>query len=180
MPAISLAKVPYHYLANTQGTTPDQLPYMMIRAIIAGNLPDLVDVEIAVAYHNNMNADADGKVDLGKVQLLSDPARQICQKDAIIIINETWWVHHTTSDEMRKAMIHHQLMHIGVRKDDSGEVKKDEKGRVRLYTRKHNIEEFREVIQEHGLYVDDLAVTCRIMQPHLVDETVETDEGDTV
>jgi hypothetical protein len=64
-------------------------------------------------------------------------------------------------------------MHVGVRKDDNGDIKNDELSRPRLYNRKHNIEEFREVIQAHGMYVDELAEAYRIMRESNVNEDAE-------
>lgn len=158
------AKVAYRALTRTGEATPDQLPYSFIDWLVANHLPDLVDVRFGVSWHNNMKPDSDGRTELGMSRLVGDPARQQCSLDVNIILNQEWWHHNATTDEMRKAMLHHQLMHVGVRKDDNGDVKTDELNRPRLYNRKHNVEEFREVISAHGMYVDELAQTYRIMR----------------
>jgi hypothetical protein len=136
----------------------------MVDWVIANHLPDLVEVKIGITWHNNLKPDSDGKIEIGMSRSVGDPARQRCGLDWEIVLNQEWWHHPQTSDEMRKAMLHHQMMHIGLRKDDNGDMKKDELERPRLYTRKHNVEEFREVIQAHGLYVDELAQTYQIMR----------------
>ena len=170
------AKVALRSLARTGNGSPDQLPYEFVDWVIANHLPDLIDVRIGICWHHNMKPDTDGRIELGICRLVGDPARQQCSLDVNIILNQEWWHHNATSDEMRKALFMHQMMHIGVRKDDNGDVKKDELGRVRLYNRKHNVEEFREVIQEYGLYVDDLSRTYDVMRQAELTHPTETPE----
>lgn len=180
------AKVPLRSLSRTGMNTPDQLPYEFIDWVTANHLPDLVDVRIGISWHNNMKPDSDGRTELGTCRLVGDPARQQSSLDVNIILNQEWWYHNATSDEMRKALIMHQMMHIGVRKDDNGDVKKDELSRTRLYTRKHNLEEFREVIGVFGMYVDELSTAYNVMreaeanhpQPEEPDPESETEVTD--
>jgi hypothetical protein len=53
-------------------------------------------------------------------------------------------------------VIDHELCHAQVSMDSNGEPKTDENGRTVYRTRKHDIEEFKEVVARHGLYKSDV------------------------
>jgi hypothetical protein len=58
----------------------------------------------------------------------------------------------------KRALIDHELSHAGIVLNKDGEPKYDERGRNIWRTRKHDIEEFRDVVERHGCYKRDLTL----------------------
>jgi hypothetical protein len=175
------AKVHYRPLTETGESTVDQLPFQFRDWVIANHLPDLIEIKIGFCFHQNLKPDRENLVTLGMCRIQSDPVRQMTGIDALVILNQEWWNDHATTDEQRKALVHHELSHIGIHKDDQGDAKKDELGRVRMYPKKHDISEFRGVIDVHGIYVEDLREAYRSLraaadEEDLSNTAAETDE----
>lgn len=158
------AKVPYRYLSPTGEDTEDQLPYILLREVAQNYIQDLVDLNVHFTYHQSLKPNRDGREQLGMTRMNPDPGRQQTGIDVNLILNYTWWTHPTTTRQQKLALIHHLCCRIGITRGDDQLPVKDELGRCRLYARKPDIEEFRDVIQAHGLYVDDLQRAYRAMQ----------------
>lgn len=173
--ARQLKKIPYDFLTKTGETTLDQVPYEYLDEVVAGHLPDLVDLNIGIAWHKDLKPDRDGKVLLGRCMLQGDLHRQMTGIDVIVLLNHTWWMDPRVEEKQRKALLHHELCHVGIMKDDNGDAVKDERSKIRLYPRKHNIEEFDEVIKDWGIWKDDLARTAQAMLA--ADAAVSADES---
>lgn len=156
-------RVNVRYLTPTGEDSPDQAPYQLLSRVAAEFLNDLVEITVHFAFNSGLKPDSEGREILGMTRLQSDPARQMTGVDAVMILNQNWWVHPQTTDTQRLALIHHLACRIGFRRDDNQDLKRDELSRCLLYTRKPNIEEFKEVIEAHGLYVDELRQTYTIM-----------------
>lgn len=58
-------------------------------------------------------------------------------------------------------MIDHELCHCEVALDANGETKLDEQGRTCYRIRKHDIEEFKDVVSRHGVYTRELEEFAR-------------------
>lgn len=76
--------------------------------------------------------------------------------DFIILLNQEVWNDKEFGPEKKAALIDHELCHAEVALARDGEPKLDERGRRVWRTRKHDIEEFRAVVQRHGCYKYDL------------------------
>lgn len=72
----------------------------------------------------------------------------------MILLNDTAWDGLTTSQ--REALIDHELCHAAIVLDDDGQPKKDDRGRLVCRIKKHDMEEFRAVVERHGLWTADL------------------------
>lgn len=71
--------------------------------------------------------------------------------DFLIEIAKDVW--DEAEDDFKVALVDHELGHVGIHYDDDGQPKMDEKsGRIRTYCRRHDIEEFEDVLARHGAY----------------------------
>lgn len=87
-------------------------------------------------------------------------ARVVCAKDrakgmgdAEVTLDKDWWMdEETTTDEMREALLDHELHHLRVKEDADGAVLRDDSGRPRIVLRKHDVEAgwFRVVAERNG------------------------------
>lgn len=86
----------------------------------------------------------------------TDLQREFMPYDFIILLNQEVWNDKEFGPEKKAALIDHELCHAEVALDRDGEPKVDERLRRVWRTRKHDIEEFRAVVQRHGCYKYDL------------------------
>lgn len=132
-------------------------PYALLDRLVGAHHDHLAEAKIGLAWNLGWKADPDGHVKLGKAQKCREADRQAHGLDFIILLNrhvwnETWF----TAAEM-EALLDHEPSHCAVRHDADGEVVLDEKGRPMYRIRKHDIEEFRHIVQRHGCWKSDLA-----------------------
>ncbi len=130
-------------------------PWKYLRECVAAWHPHLAEAKFALAWQRGMKADRDDLLTLGKCRKASDLNRELVDYDFVILLNETAWAE--LFPDQRKALVDHELTHAQVVIDDeTGEVKVDDRGRPVWRIRRHDIEEFREIIERHGLYKSDL------------------------
>ena len=131
--------------------------YRLLRELVQQFHSELKDARIALAWNLGWRPDVDGRVILGKCKKASDLDRELADYDFVIILRQSFWIDLRTTDAQRAALLDHELMHAAVRCDDrTGEPIVDERGRVVYRTRKHDIEEFADVVSRHGLWTRDL------------------------
>ncbi|HUX01769.1 MAG TPA: putative metallopeptidase [Phycisphaerae bacterium] len=130
------------------------LPYRILDEFVRTHHPHLAEAKIALAWNDAWAEDADGKVQLGQAKKASDLDRELHGHDLVILLNRSWW--NQFQPEQQRALMDHELCHCEVAKDDDGETKQDEKGRIVYRIRKHDVEEFREVVARHGVWKSDL------------------------
>jgi hypothetical protein len=136
-------------------------PYKILAKVVKQWHPHLKDAAIALAWRRGLKRDKDGLMVLGKAKKASDLDKELKPFDFCIILNEEMWG--TLNAEKRAALIDHEACHCQVSIDDeTGEPKRDERGRTIWRLRKHSIEEFEEIPQRHGLYKKDLERFARI------------------
>ena len=87
------------------------------------------------------------KVVLGKCTKQSDKLKFLHGFDFIIEFAHDIW--QELNDVQKKALILHELKHISIGEDADGNIK--------LKTSKHDLEEFRDVVEVFGLYTQDLS-----------------------
>lgn len=149
-----------------------RIPYKLIpRKSTAGEhlyemLDDLVEkhheeldhgkARIALAWALNWKPDADGVQKLGRCKKASDLDRELAEWDFVILLNQAWFEDAAVTEPQRLALLDHELCHADVRLDKNGERVVDERGRTVFRMRKHDIEEFSEVVRRHGIYKRDL------------------------
>ena len=118
--------------------------------------PELVEAKIALAWLYDVKPDRDGHMTLGWARKESDLHRQLHGYDIIIGLNYDWWHDNQVSDSQRKALLDHELCHVKPVVDDDGSVRLDDLGNTVWYIRKHDLEEFGEVVRRHGMYKQNL------------------------
>jgi len=117
---------------------------------------ELTNAKIALAWNKGWKANVDGQKTLGKTKKASDLDRELAAFDFVIILNQEFWEDPKTKDEQRDALLDHELCHCAVREDKDGEPMRDERGRTVYRLRKHDVEEFSEVVRRHGIWKRDI------------------------
>ena len=109
---------------------------------------------IAMAWNLSWKPDADKRLVLGKCKKASDLDRQLHRFDFVILLNKEVWEKSLESfgNKLKRALIDHELCHAQVALDGDGNVKKDEDGRICYRIRGHDLEEFREIVERHGVW----------------------------
>lgn len=155
--------------------------YAMLDRLIEQYHTDLTNARIALAWNLSWKPDADGVKKLGKCKKASDLDRELAAWDFVICLSQEFWADAGVNDGQRRALLDHELCHAAIRVDRDGEPLRDERGRIVYRMRKHDIEEFSEVVARHGIYKRDLerfAVALkRSKQWSLLDDPKATPSG---
>lgn len=125
-----------------------------ITKLVKANHPHILRARIGAAWRRKLKRDKDGLLVLGKCVKASDLNKQFSDLDFVIVLNQEAWA--SLSDAQRTALLDHELCHANVAKDKNGAVKEDEDGRPVFRVRKHDLEEFREIVSRHGCYKADI------------------------
>ena len=119
--------------------------------IIAAHRPHLADLKICYMFRDEA-AVSEGRVVTGMCARADDRNWTVHGNDMIIEIARDVW-NEAPSDDFRRAIMDHELGHVGVRLDSDGSLMVDGKtGRAKTFCRKHDIEEFEDVLERHGAY----------------------------
>jgi len=85
-----------------------------------------------------------------------------------ILLNYEWWYDTRTLASQKEALVDHELCHFRPVPEEADDpdspYRRDENGRVLYYLRHHDMEEFREIIDRHGLYKADLQAAYTSMR----------------
>jgi hypothetical protein len=138
--------------------------YELLNMLVENVHDHLTNARIALAWRKALKPDADGKLILGRAKKASDLDREIAPYDFVIILNKEFWTDARTKEEQRTALMDHELSHCEVELDDNGEPKVDEKDRICYRIRKHDIEEFRGVVERNGIYKRDLELFAKTLR----------------
>lgn len=130
--------------------------YQMVKQLVKEHHEDILDARIGVAWCESWKADVDGHLTLGKCKKASDLDRELADFDFIILLNKQWWSLPSVTPAHHRALLDHELCHAAVRLDKFLEPVVDERGRKVWRIRKHDIEEFGDIVKRHGLYKRDL------------------------
>jgi len=127
-------------------------PYRIMDGLIDQYHPHLADAKIAICWRFGWNEDPDGWVKLGQCKKGSDLDRALHKYDFVLLLNHEAWNAAGFGVDKMEAVIDHELCHAAVIIDSNGEPKTDEDGRTCYRTRKHDVEEFVDVVARHGCY----------------------------
>jgi len=130
--------------------------YSMMKRIRKKYHHETRKARIALAWRIALKPDKDGHLILGLCQRTSDLLKEFAAYDFVILLNKEVWQDKEFTDEKKRALIDHELCHCGVQYNKKGKQKKDERGRYCFRTRKHDVEEFRDIVKRHGLWKHDL------------------------
>jgi hypothetical protein len=114
------------------------------------------NVRIALAWATSWKADVDGRLTLGKCKKATDLDRELAPYDFVILLNQDFWQNGRVTDAQRQALLDHELMHAACVYDEQGTIKVDERGRTCYRVRKHDLEEFADIVTRHGCYKRDI------------------------
>jgi hypothetical protein len=124
---------------------------------------ELKPAKIAIAWMIRVKANKDGQVTLGKMKKASELDRELHGFDAVLILNEEHW--RILQDPQRLALVDHELCHLAPSLDPNTlDQREDAHGRKLWRIRKHDLEEFRDVVSRNGLYKSDIADFVRAAQ----------------
>ena len=112
--------------------------------------------KIALCWAISWKPDVDGRLKLGECRKASDLDREMHPFDFVILLNRNFWMDTRVTDAQRAALLDHELMHCALQYDDAGAPKVDARGRPIYRIRRHDIEEFADVVARHGCYKADL------------------------
>ena len=133
----------------------DGAPYAILREMLKFH-KDLAEVSVALAWRENLKADKDGHLILGKCVKASDLQRELADFDFVILLNRDIWEDDDFTEDKKRALMDHELCHAAGSMTEDGTPKRDERGRRVWRTRKHDIEEFQAIVERHGCYKKDL------------------------
>lgn len=135
----------------------DTEPYRILSEVREEFHEELRGASIALAWQRSLKPDTDGHLVLGKCMKASDLQRELVDYDFVILLNSEVWNDEGFTIEKKRALIDHELCHAAPAVDkETEEQKVDERGRRVWRLRKHDIEEFREIVERHGCYKSDL------------------------
>lgn len=135
--------------------------YRIMEELIKKHHAHLAEAKIAIAWRFGWNANADGQLKLGQAKKGSDLDRELHEHDFVILLNHEAWNQGGLNEKQKIALIDHELCHCEVAMDSNGETKFDEQGRTCYRIRKHDIEEFKDVVSRHGVYTRELEEFAR-------------------
>ena len=145
---VILSGNPYELLAEIRAE--------LLTEIRAEHHFDVAQAKIALAWKKATMPDVDGHLVLGKCVKASDLQRELVDYDFVIVLNKEVWEDPEFDREKKLALLDHELCHAARAVDSDGEAMIDSKGRPVWRTRKHDIEEFIEIINRHGCWKRDL------------------------
>ncbi|MCE5277156.1 MAG: putative metallopeptidase [Planctomycetaceae bacterium] len=131
-------------------------PYQIMEALVDKHHDHLESAKIALAWRKGWKPNPDGHLQLGKAKKSTDLDREMHVFDFVILLNFEVWNKADFTREQMEALIDHELCHCDVSKDKTDEVKMDSLGRPIWRIRKHDVEEFQEVIARHGAWTLNL------------------------
>lgn len=129
----------------------------MATNIIAAHYPDLAEANLDIAYmwRSEAMAMGEGRVAAGQCVHVADREHALHGHDFLIIMARDVWLDATP--EFRRAVVDHELSHVGIRKDeDGGNAVDEDTGRIKTFCRRHEVEEFSDVLERHGAYHSSL------------------------
>lgn len=142
---------------NFELIAPHTEPYLLLDEIIKAHHDELMEAGVVLAWRKALKSDVDGRLILGKCIKVSDMHKELVEYDFIILLNKEVWEDPEFTVEKKRALIDHELCHAAPAVDkETDEQKTDSRGRLVWRIRKHDIEEFRGIVERHGCYKNDL------------------------
>jgi len=130
--------------------------FPLLNELIEQHHEHLTNARIALAWNLTWKPDVDGRVTLGKCKRASDLDRELHQFDFVIMLQQEFYQDARVTDDQRRALLDHELCHAAVKLGEDGEPELNELDRVVYRMRKHDVEEFSEIVARHGTYKRDL------------------------
>lgn len=152
--SVKPAKVSYELL--TRDSVMGRPLYVLLDKLVATYHKELQEARIAIAWNTAWVPDVDGRVKLGMCRKASALDRELSSWDFVILLRKSFWTDLRVTELQRTALLDHELMHAAPKFDAKGEPAVDERGRRLWRTRRHDLEEFADVVERHGQWTADL------------------------
>jgi hypothetical protein len=130
--------------------------YKMMEQLVADHHKHLKDAKIAIAWCYTWKEDKNGRLKIGDAKKASEIDRQLHGVDLIILINDTTWNHSTFTQEQRLALMDECLCRLDISRDEEGQPRLDENGKIVYVKTKPDMVGFTDVIRRHGIWTHDL------------------------
>lgn len=137
--------------------------YAMLNELVVRFHPQLSDARIGLAWRTSTKADVDGRMVLGKCRKVSDLQKEFTPLDYIITLNKEVWEDTEFGEGRQRALLDHELCHAEPALDSNLDPKLDERNRAVWRMRKHDLEEFREIVDRHGIWKQDLEAFAKVI-----------------
>jgi len=131
--------------------------YDIMNSLISQHHCHLAEAKIALAWREGWKPDKDGNLHVGQCRKASDLDRELHDYDFIILLNREVFNGVQFSTDQKTAILDHELCHADVEYDEEGDLLRNMDGRVCYRIRRHDIEEFHQIVKRHGLWRDGLA-----------------------
>lgn len=123
-------------------------PYKIMEELVKTKRDDLKKLKIGMAWRAGWRADQDGVLTLGQCRKRGDLDRELDDYDLIILLNEDAFP--TLKPPEKERLIYHELTHAQVVMDKDGDPKVNDRDRIVMRIRKHDIQAFKCEIEEYG------------------------------
>lgn len=122
--------------------------YKIMEGLIKTDRADLKDLKIGMAWRLGWRADPYGVLTLGQCRKRGDLDRELDDYDLVILLNAE--AYPALQDREKERLIYHELMHAQIVTYADDQPKKNDRGRIVLRIRKHDISAFRSELQKYG------------------------------
>lgn len=129
-------------------------PYRLMEEILQRDHGHLADAKIGIAWRMGWRSDTDGHMRLGQCRKRGDLDRELDGFDFMLLLNKEAWP--GLNETQKRALVDHELCHAQIVIDSDGNPKKNDRDRLVCRIKKHDTEEFRAVVERHGLWTADL------------------------
>lgn len=127
--------------------------YKMLDQLVAEHHDHLRQARIAIAWKHGWRADSDGRLKLGQARKTGPVDHELHEYDFVVLLNYEVFGKDFDPKELERLwpLLDHELMHCQVSKHADDTVKTDEKDRPVWRVRGHDIEEFTDIVERHGV-----------------------------
>jgi hypothetical protein len=155
------------YEVIPRDSVPGHSIYGVLDSLVEAHHGELQEARIALAWCTSWKPDADGHVRLGQMKKAGDLDRELHDYDAVILLRRAFWHDDRVTAAQKRALLDHELCHLRVKTDKDGILERDESGRVVYRVRKHDLEEFNEIVKRHGMWKADIEAFVRALPKQL-------------
>lgn len=144
----------------------EKSPYKLLSKVRKRHHQETQKAKIALAWRIDYKPDPDGHIVLGKCKRTTELQREFADWDYVILLNKEAWEDPKFGKKRRYALLDHELCHVAPSFNRKGKQKRDERKRRLWRIRKHDLEEFEDVVERHGCYKKDLERFAEALLKH--------------
>jgi len=122
---------------------PNDQAYRLVAELVPAFHDELVDARIVLVWENDIKADCDGHLVMGRAKKFGPLDQATHPHDFAILLNAEIW--RQLPEIAKRAVLDHELSHCGTKTSD-------QTGEVSYYIRKHDLEEFNHIVRRYGLW----------------------------